>query len=220
MDGILVIDKPRGLTSHDCVKIIRKRFGIKKVGHAGTLDPLATGILILLLGKATRLFLGFAGFDKEYEATLTLGITTDTGDSQGKIINTSTYEHIKEIDVLGVFNKFQGNIEQIPPMVSAIKYQGKKLYELARRGIVVARSPRKICIHSLILTGYRPPEVDFKVECSKGTYIRTLGEDIGSRLGCGGCISRIRRTKLGPFNINEAVSLEGINESHLRHWPN
>ncbi len=219
MDGILVVDKPEGLTSHDCVKKIRYKFSVKKVGHAGTLDPLATGILILLVGKAVRLFPAFSGFDKEYEATLTLGITTDTADIQGKIIKSLPYEHISKEQLLVIFKKFQGAIEQVPPMVSALKYHGKKLYQLARLGIVVPRSARKIFIHSLILTRYNLPEVDFLVKCSKGTYVRKLGEDIGDALGCGGCISRIRRINLGPFKINEAVRLEEINESHLRQWP-
>ncbi|MDP2939386.1 MAG: tRNA pseudouridine(55) synthase TruB [Candidatus Omnitrophota bacterium] len=217
MDGILVIDKPQGITSHDCVKKIRKIFGVKKVGHAGTLDPLATGILVVLLGKATRKFLDFSGFDKEYEATLTLGITTDTGDIQGKIIKTLPFDHVRRENVLQAFNNFVGVIEQIPPMVSALKYHGEKLYQLARRGIVVERRPRKICIHSLTLTEYVPPELNFKVKCSKGTYIRTLAEDIGTMLGCGGCISSIRRIGLGPFKIEEAIKLEEINASHLRH---
>lgn len=215
----MVVDKPGGLTSHDCVKIIRKKFGMKKVGHAGTLDPLATGILVMLLGKATRLFPLFANFDKEYEATLTLGISTDTGDIKGKIIESSKYEHVTFDKMQVAISRFQGEIEQIPPMVSALKYKGEKLYQLARRGIEVKRTPRKIRIYSLIMTRYSVPEVDFKVKCSKGTYVRKLGEDIAREAGCGGCISSIRRINLGPFNINEAVSLEEINENYLRQWP-
>ncbi len=219
MDGILVIDKPQGLTSHDCVKRIRRLFNIKKVGHAGTLDPLATGILVMLLGKATRLFNDFSGFDKEYEATLMLGIATDTGDIEGKIIKTQAYEHIKQDNLKEVFKKFVGELEQVPPMVSALKHKGMKLYQLARQGIEVERKPRKILIHSLHLIEYDAPEAVFRVKCSKGTYIRKLGEDIGNMLGCSGCISRLRRTNLGPFNIDEAVKLEEINENHLRAWP-
>jgi tRNA pseudouridine55 synthase len=220
MDGILIIDKPQGLTSHDCVKIIRKTFNLKKVGHAGTLDPMATGILILLLGKATRLFPDFSGFDKEYEATLTLGITTETGDIEGSVVKSQPYGDVKLEKLLEVFDKFQGETEQIPPMVSALKYKGKKLYQLARKGIVIPRNPRKIFIHSLILANFSPPEIDFKVKCSKGTYIRKLGEDMGDLLGCGGCISRLRRTKAGPFRIEEAIKLEEANENHIRQWPN
>lgn len=219
MEGILVVDKPSGLTSHDCVKAARKRFGIKKVGHAGTLDPLATGILILLVGKAARLFSEFSGFDKEYEATLTLGTTTDTGDSEGKIIRSVGYGHITREKLLDAFKKFQGAGEQVPPMVSALKYQGKRLYQLARQGIVVPRAPRKIYIHSLSLIDFKPPQVDFRVSCSKGTYVRKLGEDIGGLLGCGGCICRLRRINLGPFKIEEAIKLEEIDESYLRQWP-
>lgn len=220
MDGILIIDKPQGLTSHDCVKKIRETFNIKKVGHAGTLDPMATGILILLLGKATRLFPDFSGFDKEYKATLTLGITTETGDIEGNIVKSQPYDYVKLERLLEVFDKFQGETEQIPPMVSALKYKGKKLYQLARKGIVIPRSPRKIFIHSLIMEKYNPPEIEFKVKCSKGTYIRKLGEDMGDLLGCGGCISRLRRIMAGPFGIEEAIKLEEANENHIRQWPN
>ena len=220
MNGFLIIDKPQGLTSHDVVDYIRKRFHIKKVGHAGTLDPMATGVLVLLLGKATKQFIQFSNFDKEYEVTLTLGIVTNTGDTQGRIIRTQTFNNISKEKVEEVFNKFIGEIEQIPPMVSALRYQGERLYSLARRGIDVKLKPRKIKIHYLRLSDFNPPHIEFFIHCSKGTYIRKLAEDIGSILGCGGCISKIRRFSAGPFNIKDAIKLQEVNESHLRHWEN
>lgn len=218
MEGILIIDKPENITSHDVVKHIRKLFAIKKVGHAGTLDPMATGILVLLLGKSTRLFSSFSSFDKEYEATLTLGLETETGDRQGKIKKEFAFEKIDEDRIEKAFKQFVGKIEQVPPMFSALKFKGKKLYELARKGIEVERKPRPISIYSLMLLKFDPPQIDFRVRCSKGTYIRKLAEDIAKALGTRGCLSALRRTVLGPFGIKEAVKLEEINESHVRIW--
>ncbi len=217
-DGILVIDKPSGVTSHDIVDVIRKKLKIKKVGHSGTLDPVATGVLVLLVGRATKLFSKFVHFDKEYEATLRLGVVTSTGDSQGTVVCEKEISHIKEEDVRAAFSQFIGERQQVPPMVSAIKHQGKRLYELARRGIEVDRKARTIKIYDLKITAMNLPEVDFYVKCSKGTYIRRLGEEIGEELGVGGTISRIRRISLGPFHIGEAVKIEEANESHLRDW--
>jgi len=218
MEGILVVDKPQNITSHDVVKHLRKLFSIKKVGHAGTLDPMATGILVLLLGKSTRLFPKFSNFDKEYEATLTLGLETETGDLQGRIKKEFSFEKIDETKIEEVFRQFVGRIEQMPPMFSALKFKGKKLYELARKGIEVKRQPRPVSIYSLRLLKFAPPNIDFLVSCSKGTYIRTLAEDIAKALGTRGCLSALRRTGLGPFNIKEAVGLDEINENHIRPW--
>lgn len=218
MDGILIVDKPSGITSHDVVENIRHKFGIKRVGHAGTLDPIATGILILLLGKATKLFSNFVNFDKEYEATLTLGISTQTGDTQGKTIEIKSYENIALAEVEKVFNESKEQTEQIPPIFSALKYKGRRLYALARKGIEVPLIARKIKIYSLELRNFNLPEIDFYIRCSKGTYVRKVAQDMGKMLGCGGCISRIRRVGIGPFKIEEAIKLADINESHLRHW--
>jgi tRNA pseudouridine55 synthase len=220
MEGIIVVDKPTGMTSHDVVARIRKKFGIKRVGHAGTLDPLATGVLVLLLGKSTRLFDKFVGMDKAYRATLILGTTTNSADIEGTIIEERPYDHITQDDVTTAFKKFRGALDQVPPMVSAVKMGGKKLYELARAGLVVERKPRAITIYRLELEAFRKPEVSFVLECSKGTYVRQLAEDVGNVLGCGACITQIQRTKVGPFTIEESVSLDAVNESHIRHWKN
>ncbi len=218
MDGFLVVDKPSGITSHDVVSFIRRKFNMRRVGHAGTLDPLATGVLIILLGKATKLFDKFSGFDKAYEATLTLGMRTDTADIQGNILNRSPVEGLTNEQIEEAFLRFVGNIEQTPPMVSAVKVNGKRLYKLARKGIEVKREPRKIRIDLLKVINFSLPEVKFYMECSKGTYVRKFAEDVGDVLGCGGCISQIRRTKIGCYTIESAVKLEDVNESYIRHW--
>lgn len=220
MEGILVIDKPQNITSHDVVDFVRKKFGIKRVGHSGTLDPLATGVLVILIGRYTKLFNKFVDFDKEYMATLTLGITTSTGDIQGKIIEEATCPNMLREDIIEVFKGFIGETQQIPPMVSALRFRGKRLYQLARRGIDVPRQARSIRIDKLELVNFSPPEIEFYVKCSKGTYVRRLAEEIGERLKCGGCVSKIRRISLGPFNIKEAISLDNLNESYIRLWSN
>lgn len=217
-DGILIIDKPAGITSHDVVDIVRRKLKTKRVGHSGTLDPVATGVLVLLIGKATKLFSKFVYFDKEYEATLRLGIVTTTGDSQGKVMSEKPTAGITEEQVRHVFAQFIGERQQVPPMVSAIKHKGRRLYDLARRGVEVERRARPIKIYTLEITRIELPEIDFFVKCSKGTYVRRLGEEIGEVLGCGGFISRIRRISLGLFHIKDSVKVEDIDESHLRSW--
>ena len=219
MDGIIVVNKPSGMTSHDVVTRVRKRLTMRQVGHAGTLDPLATGVLIILLGKSTKLFNEFACFDKAYQATLILGLTTSTADIQGKVTKQLSYEHITREQMEETFHHFMGELEQVPPMVSAVKIGGERLYKLARKGIEIERPPRKIKITSLILNDFNVPYVKFYLECSKGTYVRKLAEDIGEFLGTGACISEIQRTKVGPFRIDDAVSLEALNENHIRTWP-
>ena len=217
-EGILVVNKPMGLTSHDVVKEIRRKFRMQQVGHAGTLDPLATGVLVILLGKSTKLFNKFVDLDKAYRATLILGTSTDSADIQGKVLEKRPYEHITREQAEIVFRRFAGEIEQVPPMVSAVKVKGKKLYQLARKGIAIERQARLIKIHRLQLESFAPPEVKFYLECSKGTYVRQLAEDIGKELGCGACITQIERTKVGSFSIDDAVTLEEINEGHIRNW--
>lgn len=217
-EGIVVVNKPDGITSHDVVARVRRHFKQKRVGHAGTLDPLATGVLIILLGPSTKLFNKFVGFDKAYQATLILGTTTDTADTEGKIIEQKEYSHLSEKDIKDAFARFSGEIDQIPPMVSAVKVNGKKLYELARKGITVKREPRKVRIDRLIIEGINMPHVKFYLECSKGTYVRQLAEDIGKILGCGACISQINRVKVGAYTIDQAVRLEDLNESHIRNF--
>jgi len=216
--GIIVVDKPSGITSFDVVRKIRGRFKIKKVGHCGTLDPLATGLLVILLGKDTKLFSRFSTFDKAYKATLELGVSTTTGDCQGEVIEKRKVEKITASDIEKVFQDFKGDIIQVPPMFSALKYHGKKLYELARQGVEVPRKERRVKIHELIICDFRLPYVDFYVHCSKGTYVRTLAQDIGKIIGCGASIVIIRRTLLGPFNIQDAVTIDKLDESHIRNW--
>lgn len=215
-EGIILIDKPKGITSHDVVDIVRKRLKIKKVGHSGTLDPLAEGLLIILIGKCTKLFSKFSSFDKEYTGILKLGEVTDSGDSQGEIIQRRNWQEIDCEKIKEVFSLFRGEIEQIPPMFSALRIKGKRLYNLARRGIVVERPPRKVKIFSLKVLKINLPFVEFRVHCSKGTYIRKLAEDIGEKLNCGAHMVKILRLSVGPFKLENAVVPDEINESHLQ----
>jgi len=215
-EGIILVNKPVGITSHDVVDVVRKRLGIRKVGHAGTLDPLAQGLLIILVGKCTKLFDKFSCFDKEYTGIMKLGEVTATGDAQGEVTKKCDYSNIDQVKIKQTFDLFQGDIEQIPPMVSALRIKGKRLYDLARRGIVVEREPRKITITDLEILNINLPFVEFQLKCSKGTYIRKLAEDIGEKLGCGGHMTKIVRLGIGPFALDGAVILDDINESHLQ----
>ena len=210
MDGILIVDKPQGMTSHDVVDFIRKQFGLKKVGHAGTLDPMATGVLVILIGKYTKSSNSFLSADKEYDATLMLGATSDTGDAWGRVEKGASSEGIGKEKIEEVFNKFTGEIEQVPPSYSAVKFKGKKLYELARLGINVKVEPRKVSIKELNIYKISMPEISFTVTCSKGTYIRQLSADIGSALGCGAYLSRLRRTRSGGFKVDEAIGIDEL----------
>jgi tRNA pseudouridine55 synthase len=211
MDGILLVDKPQGFTSHDVVNFIRKRFGIKKAGHAGTLDPMATGLLVLLIGNYTKRSNQFLNDDKEYDATMTIGATSDTGDAWGQVRpHDNKAKKIAQKDIEDIFAGFVGVMDQAVPSYSAKKFKGKKLYELARRGIEVKLDPKKIVIHSLRITGISLPEISFITSCSKGTYIRQLCVDMGNSLGCGAYLSRLRRIRSGNFEINEALSIEEL----------
>ena len=210
MDGLLIIDKPQWLTSHDVVLKLRKKIGQQKIGHAGTLDPLATGVLILVLGKATKIVSKLINQDKVYEVTLMLGISTDTGDITGKITEKQDIQNIDQTLIKNTLNKFQGHLIQTPPMVSAKKYKGRPLYKYARQGQIIPRTAKDIHVYSLVINNINIPEISFTVNCSKGTYIRTLCEDIGKSLGIGACASRIHRTKSGFFNIQQAVTLDKL----------
>lgn len=210
-NGILIIDKPAGWTSMDVCAKLRGMFHEKRVGHAGTLDPMATGVLPVFIGRATRAVEFAADSDKEYIAGLKLGVVTNTQDTTGEIVE----EHPVEVSgeqLRGVLERFTGNIEQIPPMYSAIKVNGKKLYELARKGKEVERKPRPVTIHALELLGWPDTGEDFtlRVVCSKGTYVRTLCHDIGQALGCGGCMSSLRRVKAAGFTLADSVTLEAV----------
>lgn len=207
--GILAVDKPLTWTSFDVVNFVRSRFNVPKVGHCGTLDPAATGLLLLVLGKFTTLSGRLSGEDKAYDGTLTLGVETDSGDLDGKVIRRS--EHLPdEARVREVFAQFKGKSQQLPPMYSAVKVGGKKLYELARQGVEIEREPRNIEISRLEITRMELPEVDFSLDCSKGTYVRTLCMDIGTELGCGGILSGLRRTRCGRFTLDGAVTLDEL----------
>ncbi len=215
-EGVILINKPKGLTSHDVVDVVRKKLGTKKVGHSGTLDPLAEGLLIILVGRYTKAFPMFSGFDKKYMGILKLGETTSTGDSQGTILQTNSYENVTEPDIKKAFSAFEGETNQIPPMVSALRVNGKRLYKLARKGVTVKREPRKVTVHSWDVSKVDYPYVEFRVHCSKGMYVRKLAEDIGELLGCGAHMVKILRLAVGPFKLEEAINLDDVNESYLR----
>lgn len=209
MDGIINIFKPKGITSHDVVKEIRKIIGIKKVGHTGTLDPNATGVLPICIGKGTRISEYLLTLNKEYVGELTLGIATDTQDSDGKVIKCSD-KKIKEEEIYKAFKKFVGEIDQVPPMYSALKHNGKKLYELAREGKIIERPSRKVHIYNLEIKKIHDNKIIFYVKCSRGTYVRTLCEDIGNLLGTYGHMSHLIRVGVGNFKIDDSISLDYI----------
>lgn len=212
MNGIILIDKPQGWTSHDVVGKLRGILHERRIGHSGTLDPLATGLLVVFIGRATRV-VEFAEADrKEYIAGLRLGMSTDTQDITGRIISKET-DIPDEPEVRIAIERFRGELEQIPPMYSAVKIGGKKLYELARKGESIERKPRHITIFGLEITGRSDNDYILDVVCSKGTYIRTLCHDIGAALGCGGCMSSLRRTKSGVFSVDNAYTIAEIKEA-------
>ena len=215
MDGFLNLLKPPGMTSHDVVKKIRKLVPAVKVGHGGTLDPDAAGVLPILLGKATRLSSYILELSKLYRAELQLGITTDTEDSSGTITERKDVPVLSVSDIEKVFKLFQGEIQQIPPMYSAVKQKGKKLYQYAREGKNVERSPRKVMIYSLKMIEFYPPSrILFEVECSKGTYVRTLCSQLGDFVGCGGHMSFLLRKRVGVFSIQDAHTMDELIEFH------
>tara|TARA_B100000579_G_scaffold135713_1_gene109996 strand:+ start:361 stop:1071 length:711 start_codon:yes stop_codon:yes gene_type:complete len=209
-DGILLIDKPAGPTSHDIVDIIRNSYRIKKVGHCGTLDPAATGLLTILLGKATKLSEKLMSDDKVYVGSVKLGETTNTYDAEGQIESHKQVPHLSIDTLQEEANKFLGDQMQIPPMVSAIKINGTPLYKLARKGQKVDRKERFIHLYKFIISEYKPPFAWFKIACTKGTYIRSLAHDFGNALGCGGHLSGLRRTVSGKFKVSNATTLEEL----------
>ena len=210
--GVLLVNKPKDWTSHDVVAFIRSRFNAAKCGHCGTLDPAATGLLVVVLGKFTKLSQKFSGEDKVYEGTILLGTETDSQDMDGTVIRQSDWSGITELQLREAFASFVGDIEQIPPMVSAVKKDGARLYELARKGQEIEREPKQISIYSIDVTRVALPYADFTVECSKGTYIRTLCADVGSRLGCGAALYRLNRLRSGEFSLDDAVDIETIKQ--------
>ena len=208
--GLLLIDKPPKWTSHDVVAKIRNHFNFKKVGHAGTLDPMATGLLILLIGKATKLSNRFSNQSKIYEGSILLGKKTSSQDIWGTVIHECNVNKISIDEVLKVFDSYTGKINQIPPMVSAIKKNGVSLYKLARKGIEVERSAREIEIFEIKLNEIINNEIFFNIFCSKGTYVRTFANDVGDKLRCGGCLSSLKRIQSGDFNIQNAYKIDDL----------
>jgi tRNA pseudouridine55 synthase len=212
-DGIFLIDKPAGITSHDVVEVIREKIRDKKVGHGGTLDPLATGLLIILIGRATKLSNRIISQDKLYEGELCLGFATDTGDLDGKVtskVANDEYLKISQVFIKNTFNSFLGEGKQIPPMYSALKYKGTRLYKLARKGIEVPRSPRKVFIYEINVELIKLPYIKFKIRCSRGLYIRKFCEDIGEKLGYPAHLTQVRRLSVGNFKIEDSLSLDRI----------
>lgn len=213
MDGVLNLLKPPGMTSHDVVNVVRRALGIKKVGHTGTLDPGVAGVLPICVGRATRLAEFIAGEDKAYRAEVTFGVVTDTQDSFGETVAEQEASHLTRGDLAYALTRFHGPIMQVPPMVSAVKVGGKRLYELAREGVVVERQARPVTIHKLQLLDFRPgprPVAYLDVVCSKGTYIRTLAHDLGQGLKVGAHMSYLVRTRSGPFQLAAAATLEEL----------
>jgi tRNA pseudouridine55 synthase len=231
--GVLVLDKRAGVTSFDAVAVVRRRLGLRRVGHAGTLDPDATGVLPMLLGEATKLMAYLADQDKEYVATLRLGVTTDTGDLSGRVLTQTPVPVVDESSLEEVCRRFVGRIKQVPPMYSAVHHAGRRLYELAREGVEVAREPREVVIHAIEVQEVALPDVRLRVVCGKGTYLRSLAVDLGAALGTGAAVERLARTRVGPFELADAVSWESLTtetpagllarvrpaESALAGWP-
>lgn len=213
VSGVLVVDKPVGMTSHDVVQIIRRGTGIRRAGHTGTLDPRASGVLVILIGPAVRLSEYVSASDKRYQATVRLGKSTDTFDSEGRITATASPDRITEMQFEEALEQFVGEIQQVPPPYSAIKVQGRKAYEMARGGEEVELEPRTINVYSLELLEWAPPEAVIDVFCSSGTYVRSLANDLGAALGCGAYLVGLRRTKSGRFTLRDAVPLRRLQES-------
>lgn len=214
VSGVLVVDKPVSLTSHDVVQTIRRGTGIRRAGHTGTLDPRASGVLVVLIGPAVRLSEYVSASDKRYQATIHLGSSTDTYDADGRVTNSAPVT-VTEPQFEEVLGQFVGEIEQVPPPYSAIKVQGRKAYDMAREGEEVILEPRKINVYSLELLEWAPPEAVIDVFCSSGTYVRSLANDLGNALGCGAHLVGLRRTKSGRFTLRDAVPLRRLQESFL-----
>ncbi len=210
VNGILLLDKPSGITSNEALQQVKRLFFAKKAGHTGSLDPLASGVLPICMGEATKVSAFLLDADKCYQVRCQLGVKTDTADAEGEVIETRPVEDYSDARIETVLEQFRGPIEQIPPMYSALKHEGQRLYKLARQGVEVEREPRPVDIHELSVTARGEDWLDIFVHCSKGTYVRTLVEDIGERLGCGAHVSRLRRTAVGPYGDDGLVTLEEL----------
>ena len=209
-DGVLLVDKAAGMTSHDVVALLRRRLQIRKVGHCGTLDPLATGLLLLTLGRGTKIQDLLMAEDKEYSGTMMLGVVTSTQDKDGEVVQRREVLPLDDKTIRSTFDKFRGDFYQTPPMVSAIKQAGVPLYKLAREGKTVEREPRLVHIYCYSIDRVTLPEIDFSVVCSKGFYVRTYAHDIGAELGCGAHLYSLRRVKSGRFDVSSAITVDEI----------
>jgi tRNA pseudouridine55 synthase len=209
---VLLIDKEKSKTSFDVIREIRRKFKVKKVGHAGTLDPMATGLLIVCLGKKTKEIYKYQDMAKVYKGTITLGKTTPSMDGETEPISVNNFDNITNEQIENVKNSFMGEIEQIPPMYSAIKHKGKSLYKYARKGIDIERSPRNVTIYNFLIEKVNLPEISFEIECSKGTYIRVIANDFGNSLGCGAYLSELRRTKIGNYDVENSINIKELND--------
>ncbi len=209
-DGVLLVDKPKRLTSHDVVDRLRRHFGFKKVGHCGALDPAATGLLLIVLERATKLQNQLMADDKSYEGAMVLGIATVSHDADGEITAQKPVPPLTIEAIERTLEKFRGDIQQVPPMVSALKHHGQPLYKLARKGQTVEREPRLVHIYDLRLLNFALPRLEFRVTCTKGTYVRTLCNDIGEMLGCGAHLAELRRTRSGDFALKDAKPLDEL----------
>src|SRR5881296_1083658 len=216
-DGILLVDKAEGMTSHDVVALSRQKLGTKKIGHCGTLDPIATGLLLLTVGRGTKVQDLLMSEDKEYAGTFVLGVTTDTQDRQGEVIQQRPVPPLDENQIRSAFEKFRGDFYQLPPMVSAKKHGGVPLYKLARQGKVIEREPRLVHVYRYGIDRISLPEIDFSVMCSKGFYVRTYAHDIGEILGCGAHLKSLRRTKSGRFDVTNAITVDEIKNATREH---
>ncbi len=212
VDGVLLLDKPKGVTSNAALQAVKRLLDARKGGHTGSLDPLATGLLPLCFGEATKISAYLLNADKRYLTEIKLGVKTTTGDAEGEVVETRPVPPLDAATVESVLTRFRGEIEQIPPMHSAIKYKGEPLYKLAHQGKEVAREPRRVTIHALELISLDRDRLLLDIRCSKGTYVRTLAEDIGEALGCGGHVSELRRTEVGALRVDDAVTLENLRQ--------
>lgn len=215
MEGVLLLDKPSGMTSHDVVQRLRRKLQMKRIGHAGTLDPMATGLMIMLVGKATRISQYLISVDKVYEGEITLGVVTDSQDSEGEVMETRPVPPLTMDEIRAAMATFLGDQYQTPPMHSAIKREGVPLYKLARKGQEVEREPRFIRVSEFELRSFDTPRIAFRLACSKGTYVRTIAHDLGHKLGCGAHLSALRRTGSGQFTIENCLPLSSIEEMGL-----
>lgn len=220
VNGILLLDKPAGITSNDALQQVKRLYFARKAGHTGSLDPLASGVLPICMGEATKVSAFLLDADKRYDVRCQLGVRTATADAEGEVLETRPVADYSDQQIEAVLKQFRGEIEQVPPMYSALKHEGQRLYKLARQGVEVEREARPVTIYELTMTGRGADWVDIRVHCSKGTYVRTLAEDIGERLGCGAHVSELRRTAVGPYaDEGQLVTLDRLRELKANDMP-